>query len=24
LTGDEEKYTVKDLLPGVFTKSHMD
>ena len=24
LAGDEEKYTVRDLLPGVFTKSHMD
>ena len=24
LAGDEEKYTVKDLLPGVFTQSHMD
>ena len=24
LAGDEEKFTVKDLLPGVFTKDHMD
>ena len=24
LAGDEEKYTVRDLLPGVFTQSHMD
>ena len=24
LAGDEQKYTVSDLLPGVFTKSHMD
>ena len=24
LAGNEEKYTVSDLLPGVFTKSHMD
>ena len=24
VVGDEEKYTVRDLLPGVFTQSHMD
>ena len=24
LAGDEETNTVRDLLPGVFTKSHMD